>query len=105
MVRPAEKVFDLWLMRPRRCSWTELCQAAGIPKLPAPVEFWRPTPAKTVGDLVKWAVAHQPRALRNVGERWTKAEVREVVRACVAEQTDIEDFSDDAAFIEDLGFN
>lgn len=51
---------------------------------------------RTPGELIEVVCA-------KVGDGWSRDRVREVVRGIVREQLGVEDFSDDAEFVRDLG--
>jgi hypothetical protein len=56
-----------------------------------------------VRDIVTDAVIEQHGSLRRRGYGWSKAQVREVVRAIVFTQLSLRRISDDAEFVTDLG--
>ena len=105
-VTPRTRLDDLFLRGERQARWHLVQQALGLPSWPKLGSgfgiLWRP---KTVADLSHWMVSHFPRELKAPGERWTRAEVRTVIRTVFTEQQGIRDFSDDAEFVRDLGLN
>ncbi len=79
----------------------------GISKLPLPGSwtgsFLSPG---TIGGLVDWIVSNQPTALFSPGEKWSRAQVRQVVRAIVIVQIGAPpDYADEADFVDELGLN
>jgi len=60
------------------------------------------TASNTVEDLVKRLVSRNPTYLNKEG-CWTEEEVRNLVRKIIAEQLNVESFSDDDEFVRDLG--
>ena len=60
---------------------------------------------KTVKDVIKFIVRHDPAALRPKGKPWRPGEIREIVRRNIADRLGINDFSDDADLVKDLGLS
>jgi len=93
-VRPAARLKDLASRR----QWDGIRSKCGIQSLPNPGLF----SPRTVADLIRWSVIHAARDLKPVDEPWSRAEIRNIVRAVVADVTGLDEFSDDDDFIEDL---
>jgi len=86
----------------RRHTWQAVGAGCGIASLPIPVWLFLP---RTVGDLTRWAVVHATKELKGRGESWTRSEIRDVVRAVVAEVTGAKEFKGDDDFIHDIGID
>jgi acyl carrier protein len=85
-------------------NWRKFFTHAGLPTAPhlvwgAGVVFW----PFTIQDLVIWSVASHPRSLVSLEERWTRQQVRSVVRAVILEILGLDKLNDDDDFINDLG--
>ena len=57
----------------------------------------------TVGGTVEFLVTYSPATIKGVGGEWTRKQVREVIHRLIREQLGINEFTDDARFVEDLG--
>jgi len=99
-IRPQARLGDL-IARERRRAWEAVRVACGIPSLPG-LGWFSP---RTVGDFTRWIVVHAASKLKQPGERWTRLEIRSVVRAVVTDVTGVEDFKDDHDFIHDIGID
>jgi acyl carrier protein len=86
----------------RKDSWQTVRDAAGLGFLPE-LRFGVGTLFKpiTVADLFEIVPLHL-KELKPPGEPWTRAEVRNTVRAIIHQQLKIRDFSDDDTFVRDL---
>jgi acyl carrier protein len=98
------KLRELIPKNQRREVWQEICSHADLPEVPpfgfAVGFFFMPI---TIGDLVKWAVAHCPCNVIYTNERWTKLQVRSVVRAVISDVLGTEEFKDEDDFVRDIG--
>ena len=106
-VKPRSKVRALFPRDAAKEGWRVVQVNAGIADLPG-LGWWPAMSARqTVGDFALWAVATSPSSLKPVAEPWTRAEIRRIVRAVVAETAGIADeaFSDDDDFVEDIGLD
>jgi hypothetical protein len=92
--RPAAQLKDLASRR----QWDGIRSKCGIQSLPNPGLF----SPRTVADLTRWAVIHAAKDLKPVGEPWSRAEIRSIVREVVADVTGLDEFGDDDDFIKDL---
>src|SRR5882724_5513737 len=82
----------------RRHTWEVVRSGCGIASLPSPGWLFLP---RTVGDLTHWAVVHATKELKRPGESWTRSEIRDVVRAVVADVLGAKAFDDDDDFVHD----
>jgi len=92
--RPAARLKDL----ATRGQWDGIRSRCGIASLPNPGWF----SPRTVADLTRWTVIHAAKELKSAGEPWTRAEIRNIVRAVVEDTIGIRKFGDDDDFIKDL---
>lgn len=99
-IRPNARIRDL-VSTNRRQVWEVVRSTCGISSLPNLGWFSR----ITVGEIARWAGVHSAKDLKPPGEPWTRAEIRSVVRAIVAETTEHENFEDHHDFVHDLGIN
>lgn len=84
-------------------AWKELRGELG---LPAWVTLPKRGQGPTVGEMARTMVGCKPRRFGPPNGRWSRHEVREVVRAIVVEETGVpSDYSDDARLVRDLGIN
>ena len=60
---------------------------------------------RTVADLTRWTIVHATKELRGKEESWTRSEIRDVVRAVVADVTGAREFDEDDDFIHDIGID
>ena len=103
-VRPDAKVASLLPSRNRRDILNSIRQRAGflpLRRLPFGLQFT----SGCVRDIVLEAVVDQHAALRLPGHGWSRAQVREVVRAVMFFQLALRRFSDDAHFVKDLNID
>jgi acyl carrier protein len=70
---------------------------------PLRTEFGNGT--ETIGDLVRWVIAKEPRLVVDAPERWTRERVALVVRQIVVEVLGVTDFNEDSRFVEDMGMS
>jgi hypothetical protein len=61
--------------------------------------------AQTVGQLAEYLLANETMKLKAApDERWSREQVRAVVRAIIVDKLNVQPtFSDDASFVDDLG--
>lgn len=88
----------------RQLAWEKIRSYMGIAKLP-PLRFgvgsiFAPI---TIQDLVNWTIAYYPTHFVTFKERWTKRQIRSVVKAVIIEITGINDFEDNSDFVTDIG--
>ena len=79
----------------------------GVSKLPLP-SSWAGSlfSPGTIGSLANWIMSNQPTVLFNPGEKWRRAQVRQVVRAIVIDQMGAPpDYADEADFVKELGLD
>ncbi len=80
-------------------QWDGIRSKCGIQSLPKPGLF----SPQTVGtSSTRWAVMYAAKDLKPAGEPWSRAEVRNIVRAVVEDSVGHGEFEDDDDFIEDL---
>lgn len=92
--RPSARLKDL----ASRHQWDVIRSNCGIALLPKPGWF----SPRTVGELTRWTVIYASKDLKPAGEPWSRAEIRNIVRAVVADVTGLENFGDDDDFIKDM---
>lgn len=68
-----------------------------------PLQVIPPDNVATVGALTEHLAALAPAALKQSARQWTRSEIESTVRAVVRHQLGIDEFSDDANFVRDLG--
>ena len=81
-----------------------MTQHAGFPPLRR-LPFGLQLTFGRVRDLVLDSVVQHHDGLRLSGHGWSRAQVREVVRAVMYAQLALRQFSDDAEFVRDLGID
>ncbi len=105
-VRPEARMRNLLPFSERKENWHALRSASGLTAFP---EYgWRVEicfPCETIAGLVEWTASCHHRDLKPVGEPWTRAEIRFLVRFSLKECSGIKDFSDDADFCRDLNLD
>jgi acyl carrier protein len=57
---------------------------------------------QSVGEVARYLVANKPHVFKRDERTWTRVQILAVVREIIAEEAGIEDFADDAHFINDL---
>jgi hypothetical protein len=103
-IKPDTKISALLPSRKRRDVFGAILERAGLrplKQLPFGLQFT----FGRIKDAVADAVIRQHASLRLPGHGWSKAQVREVVRAITCVQQGIGKFSDDAGFVKDLGID
>ena len=106
-VRPSAKVRHLLNGCRSPEAKTDIRAQLNIPKLPL-AGSWTGglLSPPTVGCLTDWIVTHNPITLFKPGEKWTRAQVRQAVRAIVIEQICAPpDYLDEADFVKNLGLD
>jgi acyl carrier protein len=106
-VRPSSRICDLLPSWGRETRWKAVQKEFGRPLLPGPTWWGRGscfTPI-TVGDFANWIASYGASEFKFPETRWTRSEIRTVIRAAVTEVCGVRDFSDDARFIEDIGID
>ncbi len=105
-VRLDSKLRILLPQAQRLTTWQTIFTQAGL--LTAPklvwgmgVIFW----PFTIQDLVIWSIAYHPQSLVGAEERWTRPQVRSVVRAMIAQIINLDKFNDDDDFVIDIGID
>lgn len=105
-IRPSSRVRDVVPKVGRREGWQKVRTSASLRLLPG---YWGIfglfSGSTTFACLAASLVAAGASTLKYQAEQWTRAEVRQAVRAGVTEMTGLREFSDDASFIEDLGLD
>lgn len=102
-VRPETKVATILPARARRDTLSALYQRAGFAPLPR-LHFGLQDTSGRVRDIVGDALVRHHAALRLPGHGWSRRQVRDVVRAIIMAQVNLQrGFSDDARIVEDLG--
>jgi hypothetical protein len=101
-VRPETKLTALLPSRRRRDILSAVIERAGLRPLNR-LPFGLQITSGRVRNLVTDAVITQHKTLRLSGYGWSKAQVREVVRAVMFAQLALHRFSDDAEIVKDLG--
>jgi hypothetical protein len=88
----------------RQQAWNQIRSEMGIPKLPSfgfgVGAIFRPI---TVRDLVDWSVANYPSHFMDFDGRWTRFQVRSVVRTVIRYVVRESDFKDDNDFYREIG--
>ena len=84
-----------------RWRWETVRSQCGISSLPKP--GW--SSPRTVRELTSWTVIHASKDLKPAGERWTRGEIRGVVRAVITDVTAVDGFGDDDDFIHVIGID
>ncbi|HUR59035.1 MAG TPA: hypothetical protein VM029_15075 [Opitutaceae bacterium] len=103
-VRPDVPVSELLPTRRRRDVLSAVSERAGfgpLRRLPFGIQLT----SGRVRDIVAHAVIAHHDGLRLPGHGWSKAQVREVVRALMFTQLALRRFSDDALIVKDLGLD
>jgi hypothetical protein len=90
----------------RPAAWQTIFTQAGLPTAPqlvwgAGFVFW----PFTIQNLVIWSMAYYPQSLVRAEERWTRPQVRSVIRAVIIEISGAAEFGDDDDFVIDIGIN
>ena len=101
-VTPEAKVATLLPSRRRRDLLSAIEVRAGLKplrRLPFSLQFT----FGRVRDIITDAVIEQHACLRLVGHGWSRAQVREVVRAVMFTQLPLRRFSDNSEIVKDLG--
>ena len=104
-VRPNTRIGSLFPYASRDQDWKTFVNCCGLGNLPK-IRFGRSifySPTR-VRDLVASEVSRMAEELKT-SDNWSDAEVRSVVRLIVSEQLNIEKFSDDDRFVEELGID
>ena len=105
-VRLESKLSILLPQAQRLTTWQTIFTKAGLPTAPklvwgAGVIFW----PFTIQDLVIWSIAYHPQSLVGAEERWTRPQVRAVVRVMITQILDLDKFNDDDDFVIDIGID
>ena len=98
------KLLILLPRKQRQLIWEQIQAYVGIAKFPSlgfgVGSVFMPV---TIQDLVNWTIAYYPTHFVTFEERWTRRQIRSVVRAVVKDITGIDDFEDNNDFVTDIG--
>jgi acyl carrier protein len=64
-----------------------------------------PPRLRTVRGMARWLVANNPELIRAPPGQWSREQVAEKVREIVMDQLGLDNYREDARFVEDLGMN
>jgi len=89
----------------RRDVWKEIGSAVGSQRWPAmsrpKLLRFIPPEVSSVRDLVEYLVTNEPLLVKGESA-WTKAQVWEVLRRVIVDETAVTDFSEDSRFVDDM---
>jgi hypothetical protein len=104
VIAPHTRLAAILPRKNRRECWRAAAWQIGVPDLPYPVSCFGLIfrHYRTVGELVRYMVARQAQTLKEPDVAYTHSQVREIVRAIIANQIGVSKFSDDADLIYDL---
>jgi hypothetical protein len=90
----------------RDTVWEEIGTAVGAKKWPVmsrPKWLSLMSPAvRSVKDLVENLLANEPLLVKGAEAAWSRAQVWEVLRLVIEDETGVKDFSEDSRFVEDM---
>lgn len=64
-----------------------------------------PHQCRSVGDLIDFVLAHDPRGVKGVERAWTRAQVKDVLWRVIADDTGVKDFTGTSHFVDDMGLD
>jgi hypothetical protein len=101
-IRPKSPIRDL-VRKDRRRTWTTVRKISGL-HLPEPL-IWigNSSMPNTMADLTLSVVARNAKELKEPEAPWSRSQIRDVVRAVVADVSGTRDYSDDDDFFKDIG--
>jgi len=106
---PSTQLVELWPVRTRKQAWLMLQKQVSATR-------WPPTPSTgffarhvfaqphTLGELAEYVAAYSPHTLFRHDERWTRAQIEEIVRQLVEHQFSISrsGYTLESRFLQDL---
>jgi hypothetical protein len=101
-IQPDTKLCLLIPKQQRSKTWQQIRLYLGVPTLPkiSIIPIFMPI---TVQDLVDWLTAHYPNYFLNSEERWTRQQIRTVVRSVIRDVVGTSDFTDHNDFVKEIG--
>jgi hypothetical protein len=105
-ITPSARLRDILPRAMRRDAWKRVRGTPEFSQLPR-LRFgigWCFAPI-TVADAFYAALAYSAHSLRPPRAPWTRAEVRQVIRAGIREIAGLTDYSDDAEIVRELGID
>lgn len=86
--------------------WKTIGASLGAKKWPAITQpYWLgiiSPRVRTVRELVDYLVANEVRILKGEETAWSRAQVRDVLKSVIIDETGVTDFSEDSRFVEDM---
>lgn len=89
--------------------WKRIGSGVGAKKWPAMsypkwLGFLSPK-VQSVRDLVEYLLANEPLVVKGAEVAWSRAQVWEVLKRVIEDETDVTNFSEDSRFIEDMNLD
>ncbi|HKO41948.1 MAG TPA: phosphopantetheine-binding protein [Pyrinomonadaceae bacterium] len=86
--------------------WKEIGSALGAKKWPAMsrpkwLSFMSPE-VQSVRDLTEYFVTNEPLLVKGTEVAWSRAQVEEVLRRVIEDETALKNFTEDSRFVEDM---
>jgi hypothetical protein len=103
-IRPNTSLRKLFSGAEGRERWTAVGQHMGF-SLPSLSFLGLPVGPGRFDLMTYWLVAHDPAKFLNPNEPWTRGQIRQIVRAIVADAVGTMDFPDDAEIVDELGLD
>lgn len=89
--------------------WKDLGQSVGMKKWPtmSPPKLlsFIPSTVESVRDLVDYLLLNEPLAIKGEETGWSRAEVWDVLKRIIIDETLVKDFSENSRFVEHMGLS
>jgi hypothetical protein len=92
-------------------AWSRIGRDAGVKGWPSVFRprwlraLMSPDDCRSVRGLIDHVLAHDPLGVKGDERRWTRAQVEEVLRRAIEDETGVKDFTGASRFVDDMGLD